>query len=334
MEILLLMVWIGSISAEIKNVLTCDGNRNNSVPNTFPTSTIVLDLYNQSIALDECDQEALRQYPLLKELNLEGNNITVIPSKAFFGLAKLEVLNLKNNLIQDINEKAFDGLENLKVLDLSYNQISHLDITQALNKFKNTINVTLSGNPWNCDCSLMNLSLWLNEGTITLDNENFTLCATPLDLGNLKIKDVQAVLLNCTGSIRNSVTPATLPTSVNETSTSTPNKGNSWTFLVGVVVVGIVTSLLILFAVKFPKWYDYLLSYNHHRLKEEEPYTFEEEFNVDLDISTTVRNTDGDNTIVLFEQTHSFAADDDGFIEDKYIEERDIREENLDTLTL
>lgn len=93
----------------------------------------------------------------------------------------------------------------------------------------------------------------------------------------------------------------------------------------GVVVVGIVTILLIIAAIKFPRWYDFLLSYNHHRLKEEEPYMFEEEFNVDFDMSTNDKRRDEDETVVVFEQTHSFVPEDDGFIEDKYIDEKDMR---------
>lgn len=106
-----------------------------------------------------------------------------------------------------------------------------------------------------------------------------------------------------------------------------PSTGNSWRFLVGVVVVGIVTSLLILAAIKFPKWYDFLISYNHHRLKEEEPYMFEEEFNVDFSMSTNNKIQEEEETVVVFEQTHSFVPEDDGFIEDKYIDEKDMRAE-------
>ncbi|XP_053321892.1 leucine-rich repeat-containing protein 19 [Spea bombifrons] len=330
MNILLLMSCIGSIAAQMTNISECSTHEDKSIPTNLDRNTTVLNLAQKQISLDECDRQALNNYPNLTELNLSDNNITGIPDKFFSGLSKLEALLLRNNSIHNIGERSFDGLENLNILDLSSNQISGMDITQALKTLNRTIKVRLYGNPWNCDCSLLNLSAWLNEDLVILENEASTLCATPQSMQNLTIKalkDVASDQLNCTGSMNGSVTSAPaltsalLATTFNGTS-SPPKKGNTWRFLVGVLIVGIITSLLILFAIKFPRWYDYLLSYNHHRLKEEEPYMFEEEFNVDEDISTVDKNMDADKTIVIFEQTHSFVEEDDGFIEDKYIDER------------
>ncbi|KAM9329569.1 leucine-rich repeat-containing protein 19 [Gastrophryne carolinensis] len=234
--------------------------------------------------------------PNTTELNLSSNNITVLENNNFSEFSKLEVLNLSNNNLETVDVLAFHGLENLKTLDLSHNLIAelpaniqfpskqleqlklnnnsltNLDIREALKDLRTPLKVALGGNPWDCSCSLMNLSLWLNSSTVSL--------------------------------------------------------GNSWRFLVGVLAVGAVTLLLIIIAVKFPRWYDYVLSYNHHRLKDEEPYTFEEEFNVDFNMSTNDKNLEEEETVVVFEQTHSFVPEDDGFIEDKYIDERDMTVES------
>ncbi|KAM4809921.1 leucine-rich repeat-containing protein 19 [Rhinophrynus dorsalis] len=312
----------------------------------------------------------LQNYPNLTELHITNNKITTLEDNLFSGLSELELLDLRNNSIMTVQPLSFGSLVNLKKLDLSYNQISqfpsnislpsglkalnlqnnsltNLEIRHALNISDHIIHVTLSGNPWNCNCSLAPLSHWLNGLTVLLENFEMTFCATPKNMSKKLITEIvhrTKGSLNCDDN-RNTATSSApvltsstpvginksastfLPTSFNGT-TSTPKKGNSWTFLVGVVVVGIITSLLILFAIKFPRWYDYLLSYNHHRLKEEEPDMFEAEFSVDLNMSATRNNMEEEETVVVFEQMHSFVPEEDGFIEDKYIDDRDMRAES------
>lgn len=91
--------------------------------------------------------------------------------------------------------------------------------------------------------------------------------------------------------------------------------GKSWTFLVGVLVAVTITTLLIGIVIKFPAWYRYLVSYNHSRLDEDEPEMFDDIFTTD-----TFPQTPEQDSVVVFEQYHTFVPDDDGFIEDKYID--------------
>ncbi|XP_040273117.1 leucine-rich repeat-containing protein 19 [Bufo bufo] len=320
--------------------------------NSENVTKLILSQNNISLTVD--DHQSLLSYSNLIELNLSQNEITELKSGYFTAISTLEVLILRNNHITSIEEKAFIGLKNLKILDLGFNLITHLpanieipslhlrafnlqnnsltslDIKEALRDLGTSLNITLSGNPWNCNCSLLSLSFWLNNSTVILENENITLCAMPKNMADYKIKEIDNApsdLLSCRGGMDILSTPASLfenstlvNTSINGTDASA-TQGNSWRFLVGVLIVGLVTSLLILIAVKFPRWYDFILSYHHQRLKEEEPYMFEEEFNVDFNMGTNDKNQDD---IVVFEQTHSFVPEEDGFIEDKYIEEHDI----------
>nr|DBA28135.1 TPA: hypothetical protein GDO54_008540 [Pyxicephalus adspersus] len=328
-----------------------------------------LDLSQNNIRLDQLDIETLQSYRDLTELNLSNNNIQSLSNESFSGFTKLEVLILKANHITAVDTLSFQGLENVKILDLGYNQITelptnillpfkklqelnlqnnsmtYLDIKDALKELQTPLHVTLNGNPWNCSCYLMNLSEWLNDGTVILENKDITGCATPENMKNYTINAILTSpdIIKCNTSANtigttevtyfqslttpmSSVNNATSTAVINGTVT-TPTQGNSWRFLVGVVVVGIITSLIIYAAIKFPKWYDFLISYNHHRLKEEDPYMFEEEFNVDFSMSTNDKNQEEDETVVVFEQTHSFVPEEDGFIEDKYIDEKDMRAE-------
>lgn len=96
--------------------------------------------------------------------------------------------------------------------------------------------------------------------------------------------------------------------------------GKSWTFLMGVLAVSLSTTTLIIAAIKFPTWYHYLKSYNHRRLQEkEESEMFEETFTPQLCIPTQVSEPN-EESIVVFEQFHPYVPEDDGFIEDKYID--------------
>lgn len=99
--------------------------------------------------------------------------------------------------------------------------------------------------------------------------------------------------------------------------------GKSWTFLVGVVVTVLLTSLLIFTALKCPVWYNFLLSYNHHRLEEHE-----DDFTGNSSSLSHIPDTNSEDTTVIFQQLHSFVVDDDGFIEDKYIDIHELCEEN------
>ncbi|KAM4051906.1 leucine-rich repeat-containing protein 19 [Anomaloglossus baeobatrachus] len=363
MKTVILLICMGSLYNHIQcqdpTEENWSGKNLTNVPKSNSTKTRKLNLSQNEISLSPTDQQSLATYPDLTELDLSQNAITKLENKHFTALSKLEVLILKNNHISFVGEMSLDGLKNLRILDLGFNSItqlptniqmpstylqtfnlqnnrlSTLDIKEALKDLNSSLKLTLSGNSWNCTCSLINLSLWLDSSTVILENENITLCAAPENMINYTVTAVnkaEGTLLNCSSSRNVSSSIAPIPSFDNSSSPVTPSvnatnntsaKGNSWTFLVGVIVVGLVTSLLILLAVKFPRWYDFILSYNHQRLKEEDPYMFEEEFNVDFSMGNNERHQDDEN-VVVFEQMHSFVPEEDGFIEDKYIDERDI----------
>lgn len=89
-----------------------------------------------------------------------------------------------------------------------------------------------------------------------------------------------------------------------------------------------MTSLLISIAIKCPVWYNFLLSYKHHRLEEHEAETYEDSFTRNPSPPPQIPDTSSEETIVIFEQLRQFVVDDDGFIEDKYIDTHELHEEN------
>ncbi|XP_078807226.1 leucine-rich repeat-containing protein 3B-like [Oryzias latipes] len=71
-------------------------------------------------------------------LELGGNNLSVISSRAFAGLWSLRVLVLTNSNIRDIQPQAFFSLSFLEKLDLSWNQLATLpvDFSASLSALK------------------------------------------------------------------------------------------------------------------------------------------------------------------------------------------------------
>ncbi|XP_019117240.1 insulin-like growth factor-binding protein complex acid labile subunit [Larimichthys crocea] len=61
-------------------------------------------------------------------LELGGNNLSLIGTRAFTGLWSLRVLVLANSQIQDIQPQAFFSLSFLEKLDLSWNQLTSLPV--------------------------------------------------------------------------------------------------------------------------------------------------------------------------------------------------------------
>ena len=150
-------------------------NRNLTAIPELPTITTVADLDGNEFG--EIPALSFQNNSRLKILCLNNSNIEVLHDKAFAGLSGLQSLWLDNNIIQNISPGAFFGLENVKNISLHANSIYTLNasafdevksvnnLTLHRNKLKmvdlkkfmaknvNLTRLTLSENPWLCNCS-------------------------------------------------------------------------------------------------------------------------------------------------------------------------------------
>ncbi|XP_008053417.1 leucine-rich repeat-containing protein 19 [Carlito syrichta] len=326
------------------------------IPADIKKDVIILDLSYNQITLNVKDTRVLQRYFLLTELYLIQNNVSILHNDSFGNLSNLEILNICRNSISIIQLGAFVGLNklkqlylcqnkilqlsadifvplrNLRLLNLQGNFISYFDVPQLFHlEF-----IILYGNPWNCSCSLFNLQNWLNTSNVTLEYENITMCRHPDDLKSYNIKTFKA---ECHSKFPSPITEdlyvqsicnSTFNSSLNNLTRNSGHEpfGKSWTFLIGVVVTVLITSLLIFIAIKCPIWYNILLSYNHHRLEEHEVETHEDGCTGNPSYLSQIPDKNSEETTVIFEQLHSFVVEDDGYIEDKYIDTHELCEEN------
>ncbi|XP_069793884.1 leucine-rich repeat-containing protein 52-like isoform X2 [Narcine bancroftii] len=164
--------------------VNCRSKGLNAFPKSLPLSTRYLDLSDNSISeinslelnllsdlvhLD-CSYNAISEISSLDflagmklvYLDISYNALKKIGSTTFERLTRLIVLKLNNNKIQEVHQRAFESNIGLRVLDLRNNSLSFLNVS-LIKRLHGLKSVYLSGNPWECQCTIKLLSQWLME---------------------------------------------------------------------------------------------------------------------------------------------------------------------------
>ncbi|XP_041915840.1 leucine-rich repeat-containing protein 19-like [Alosa sapidissima] len=321
------------------------------------------------ISLDSSDMEFLSKFKNLTELDLSSNVISVLPDTLLPSLPALRALNLSHNNLSALEHTALSG--SLTELDLSHNHIVSLPLFGKLPSLErlhlqgnrlNTLTketfaaleklqlLALEDNPWNCSCEFVDLVKLINSTGLLTSTQ--ATCATPpgksiLD-DSLCVTESSKTSSTIVTTLRNILTStqSSIPSKSSNDSLSSkdfnvgegtnssgglPVVGNTWKFLVGVVVIALITSVVIVCAVKSPSWYKLIFNYRHQRLREEEwshvsvtgRYS-----NFSLETEQTETSAHELDEGLDCEMPDEEMEDEDGFIEDRYIEPGDYKDQN------
>ncbi|XP_035178171.1 toll-like receptor 5 isoform X2 [Oxyura jamaicensis] len=115
-------------------------------------------VWERGICLD-----VFRPLSKLQYLHLNNNYLSALPQGIFRGLISLTGLNLASNFLSHLSPGIFP--QSLRYLNLSRNQL----FSPEPEVFMSLSILDISHNNYVCDCTLMNLIVWLNETNVTLD---------------------------------------------------------------------------------------------------------------------------------------------------------------------
>ncbi|KAJ8390685.1 hypothetical protein AAFF_G00100650 [Aldrovandia affinis] len=135
----------------------------------------------ENLAILHLDRNRLSAYPsaalsklrVVEEFSLSWNLMRTVPDLAFQSFGRyMERLHLDNMGLEKFSDGAFTGVTALKSLHIENNKLRGLP--RSL-EFTTVQNITMTGNPWNCNCQLAPVRRWMDSSRHRPD----AVCAAP-----------------------------------------------------------------------------------------------------------------------------------------------------------
>ncbi|XP_022904395.2 leucine-rich repeat-containing protein 24-like [Onthophagus taurus] len=161
--------------------------------NAFKGLTNLIELDLSGNLLDVIPTVSFIDCPSLMRLILSFNPISYVKRYSFNHLTSLNTVELSSCQIEDIEENAFEGLPKIEWLKLDHNKIRFITDKRILPKTLRGIE--LQGNPWFCDCNLLEFHSWIVDFKIPSAEE--PLCYKPSKYSGKSVRSLVQNDLAC-----------------------------------------------------------------------------------------------------------------------------------------
>uniref|UniRef100_UPI00398ED34E leucine-rich repeat-containing protein 52 n=1 Tax=Pristiophorus japonicus TaxID=55135 RepID=UPI00398ED34E len=157
----------------------------NSLELSLLSDLVHLDCSNNAIS--EISNLDFLSVVKLVYLDLSHNRLSIIDGMTFESLTNLIVLKLNDNPeLKEIESDAFKKNLGLREINLSNNALSYLNTT-TLKKLEGLKVIYLAGNPWDCQCTIGQLSEWIFESNDTFPDADKAICTMPKSLAGIPV---------------------------------------------------------------------------------------------------------------------------------------------------
>ena len=178
----------------------------------------ILDLTQTELRTDNL--KAISPLSSLEILKLNDNQITSIPNFIFNSLESLRELDLTKNALSHLTPQALHGMQkSLHLINLRFNQIQTISHC-VFEQYTSLQTLYLASNPLHCDCHSRWLKEWLNEYDDTSVTQFRYQCASPPQLKDALLYDVDLDQLVCEDGeqieecVQYTTVPVTLPPTI------------------------------------------------------------------------------------------------------------------------
>ena len=231
------------LGRDIKVLSFADNGLEELTMDQFSSYPALQELYIVKNKLRTVHRDAFRGLLNLQILDLEDNELTVIPSVSFRHLRTVRILVLKKNPIKYIQANALANLPNIEEINFESCLLERIDI-QAFGNLNKLTDINLVNNeiqtideglqhhipkvlkvfriyrnPWNCNCKLRWLRIWLANSKVNWDfAQNTPACAHPDIISSVNWKHLKPEQFSCPSRIlANSTTTVQLEPAQNVT---------------------------------------------------------------------------------------------------------------------
>lgn len=165
----------------------------------FHQLTILIEVDLADNDLHSLPKDIFRGNERLRLVILSNNPLTTLIAQQFPTLPHLRMLLLDGCRLRSIHHNALRNLKALENIDLRRNQLTFLRIiTLSLPALKS---VSLSGNPWRCDCHLRDFKDWFLESKLGTED---LVCVEPSTKSGSKWRMVSSDTMVCAPEVRSS----------------------------------------------------------------------------------------------------------------------------------